>query len=141
MSRDNLIVPILNVSEPNATNEDVEKPKATQISLAKKPPAASTGITSFLDLPEGVGPVVEDVNSEITFPDVDDSAALDVDDEFSYSGEASFGTLKPTREGSTPPKEEILAEESSGTDDALLNNTIISNPNAGEQSADMESEA
>ena len=141
MSRDNLIVPILNVTDHITVNEEIEKTKTPQILIAKKPPASTSGITSFLDLPEGVVPDVEEAtNIELNFPDVDDSAALDVDDEFSYSNEANFGTLKPAREGpSPPPKEEITVQESSSAEDSPLNNTVICNPNAGEQSTDVES--
>lgn len=104
MSQDNLIVPILvefpddNLLDPNSNQQS----KTTGMSIAKKPSNILSGITSFLDLPEGVVPDLEsDLKFDENFPDVlDEDSALDVDDEFSFSSDAHYATLKPAREGS-----------------------------------------
>ena len=139
MSRDNLIVPILEISDDSLPNDDeVEKTKPSPISLAKKPVVTKTGITSFLDLPVGVGPAEECENIEVNFPDVDDSAALDVDDEFSYTGDASFATLRPAKDDtSLPTVTELQAQEM--PEDTPLNDTVINNTNATVHSTEPKS--
>ena len=149
MSQDNLIVPIFNSSDESASQDNVENTPPNPISIAKKP-VSLPGITSFLDLPEGVVPDDEAENPiEINFPEVDSTslgstdlytATLeddDNDDEFSYSDNPAYGTLKPAKEDSSSQQ---VAEESSGeptklpnTQESEMNETVLSNPDIVEE--------
>ena len=113
MSQDNLIVPIL-CEDPveDRPDPDSNQNKMTGMSIAKKPSNSPSGITSFLDLPEGVVPDAEpDIKFDENFPDVlDDDSSFDVEDEFAYADESNYATLKPAKEGSRSAREEEVKD-------------------------------
>ncbi|CAK8674570.1 MOB-like protein phocein [Clavelina lepadiformis] len=129
MSQDNLIVPILDDSSSGNTsnNNSVEIVPSVNYSIAKKPTSkpVSTGIASFLDLPEGVGPDDEDNDEEIVgfeIPpgldaaeddDIDDDGA-DLVDDFSYSTNPNFATLKPSKENLQNESLQSMEADTSG---------------------------
>ena len=126
MSRDNLIVPISELSDAGNPADSKYNPN---VLIAKKSPDPVLAIASFLNLPEGVGPDDDDEDEskyDDNFLGLDDSAALD--DDFSFADEATFGTLKPSKDAVQPSKEEGSGDPADSYGKSELNASAV---NAG----------
>ncbi|XP_002126485.2 MOB-like protein phocein [Ciona intestinalis] len=142
MSRDNLIVPIMDDMAPNTSNNN----SVEQFTIVKNMSgdSAPKTIACFQDLPEGVIPDPDDNEDDFGGSPVDpEDGGTEIEDGFSYSDDVNFGTLKPMKGTSLSEmirQSEEEEEQKSDAVDESLNITVVPSENNEESDPDPTEE-